>query len=147
MQQKKHKKTKMYNYCKIGKNKEKNREVTNMNINGKMLAFVAVVAVVATGAMVYFAGGEQEKPKGQQVYVREENIRERKVEESKESYQVSLVDGDVILYCIKNGEKTEVERIGIDVGYYPDEDIKELTRGIEAYNVEEGYRILENFAN
>ena len=118
-----------------------------MNINGKMLIFVGLVAAVATGAMVYFSGDVQEKPQGRQVYMREENIKEQEVEEPKESYQVSLVDGDVVLHSIKNGEKTEVERISIDVNYYPDEDIKELTKGITAYNVEEGYRILENFAN
>ena len=118
-----------------------------MNINGKMLIFVGLVAAVATGAMVYFSGDVKEKPQGRQVYMREENIKEQEVEEPKESYQVSLVDGDVVLHSIKNGEKTEVERISIDVNYYPDEDIKALTEGITAYNVEEGYRILENFAN
>ena len=146
MQQKKHKKTKMYKYCKIGKNKGKNRDVTNMNINGKMLVFVGLVAMVTTGAMVYFSQEEKPKEKGRQVYVREDDVKEQ-AEDEAESYQVLLVDGDVILYRIENGEKNEVERVGIDKDYYPDEDIRELTEGITAYNVEEGYQILENFAN
>ena len=70
-----------------------------MNINGKMLIFVGLVAAVATGAMVYFSGDVQEKPQGRQVYMREENIKKQEVEEPKESYQVSLVDGDVVLHA------------------------------------------------
>lgn len=118
-----------------------------MNVNGKMLVFVGLVAAITTGAMVYFSDNKEEKHQGRQVYMRETDIKEQEDDAEKEFYQVLLVDGDVILYCIKNGEKTEVERISIDVDYYPDEDIKELSEGITAYNVEEGYSILENFAN
>ena len=143
MQQKKHKKTKMYNYCKIGKNKEKYRDVTDMNVNRKMLVFVAVVAAVATGTMLYFSK-EEEEPQKQQVYVREEKVEKQ---EEAEYYRVSIVGEDVVLCRISDGESTEIERMEIDTDYYPEGDIQELTKGITAYNIEEGYGILENFAN
>ena len=116
-----------------------------MGVNKKMLIFVSVVASVTTGIMLYYAG-EQEEVKDEQVLVRERNI-EKHEDEVRESYIVCLEGNYVVLYRLKNDEKTPVDKTEIDTEYYPGEDIKALSEGISAYTIEEGYKILENFVN
>ena len=51
------------------------------------------------------------------------------------------------MYRVDGESKTIIDSMEIEESYYPREDILELTEGITAYTVEEGYRILENYAN
>ena len=141
------KKTNLYKYCKIGKNKKKYREVTLVNINKKMLIFVSFVAAVTTGVMIFYAKTDEEIKDNKEATVREENIEYVLPTETPVSYAVCLEGDTVTLYLVDDGKRTKIDSVEIDRNYYPSEDIKALSEGITAYNIEEGFKILENFAN
>ena len=118
-----------------------------MNTSKKMLFFVSVVAVVTAGLMLYYSEDNKESKDEQQVIIHEENIAKSPADDDAPEYVVCLEDSTVILYSITDGIRTQIDSVEIDTSYYPGEDIKSLTSGIPAYNIDEGFRILENFAN
>jgi len=122
-------------------------EVSFMDINKKMMIFVSCVGLVATGVMLFYAGEREEVKEDKQVYVREENVEDTARGEEHVFFEILLKDSTVTLFRIENGIRTQLDSLEIDINYYPDEDIRALTEGITAYNIEEGYKILENFAN
>lgn len=62
-------------------------------------------------------------------------------------YCVKLVNDTLSLYEYADGAEVPVKSITIDTEYYPYDDISALKDGIGAYTKEDGYEILENFAN
>ena len=63
------------------------------------------------------------------------------------SYCIKLVNNTLSMYEVSGGTEILVKSILIDPSYYPSEDISELEGGITAYTKEDGFEILENFAN
>lgn len=118
-----------------------------MNIYNKLLIFIACVCVAVTGIMFAFSKEKDTEQEKKQVYVREENIDKPEDTEPSVVYEVGIEENTVVLYSIKEDEKKKIDSVIIDRSYYPVEDIQELTEGIRAYNIEDGYKILENFAN
>ena len=62
-------------------------------------------------------------------------------------YSIKLVRDTLSMYEVSDGTEILVKSIIIDPSYYPPEDISELNAGITAYTKEDGFEILENFAN
>ena len=62
-------------------------------------------------------------------------------------YKVMLEGRTLSLFEVDGDNKKRITSIEINPDFYPDEDISELKSGIEAYYMEDGYEILENFAN
>lgn len=119
-----------------------------MKLNKYTVIFVSCIAAVAVSAMLVFSGKESPAGEEKEVTRKQDNIEES-AEPTEEPYlyEVRLEGNTVILYKTENGGRTPVDSVEIDVHYYPDSDIRELTKGIKAYNEEEGYKILENFVN
>ena len=119
-----------------------------MKLNKYAVIFVSFVATVTVGAMLVFSNRESPEKDEKEVTLRQDDI-----EESEEPtnapvyYEVRYEQSSVILYKVEDGIRTALDSVEIDAGYYPDSDIKELTKGIDAYDEEEGYKILKNFAN
>lgn len=63
------------------------------------------------------------------------------------TYKVFLYDKTLCLYEINGESKKLITKMEINPEIYPESDIAELKNGIEAYCKEDGYEILENFAN
>lgn len=63
------------------------------------------------------------------------------------AYSIKLVNNTLSMYEVSGGTEILVKSILIDPSYYPSEDISELEGGITAYTKEDGFEILENFAN
>ena len=119
-----------------------------MKFNKYAVIFLSFVATVTVGAMLVFSGRETAQKDEKEVTIHQNNIEETEEPTSAPViYEVRLEQGAVILYKVEGGIRTALESVEIDTGYYPDGDIKELTKGIAAYDEEEGYKILENFAN
>lgn len=89
---------------------------------------------------------------------REENRRpvlseETEIEENTPSplpatvYSIKLSNDTLSMYEVSGDNEILVKSIIIDPSYYPPEDISELNAGITAYTKEDGFEILENFAN
>lgn len=145
MQQKKLKKQICINTVKLVKIRKK-EEVFIMNTK-KMLIFVSLVGAVTAGAMIYFAGEEEGEGVENQVQITERSVEEQAPTQNPEYFTICLEGEEVILYKVTSGDKIMLDSVKIDKSYYPTDDIEALTRGIVAYNKEEGYKILENFAN
>lgn len=62
-------------------------------------------------------------------------------------YSIKLSNDTLSMYEVSGGNEILVKSIIIDPSYYPPEDISELNAGIIAYTKEDGFEILENFAN
>ena len=62
-------------------------------------------------------------------------------------YKVVLNGTTLSLYEIDGESKKTVTSMEINPEFYPEEDISRLKNGIDAYCREDGYEILENFAN
>ena len=62
-------------------------------------------------------------------------------------YSIKLSNDTLSMYEVSDGNEILVKSIIIDPSYYPPEDISELNAGITAYTKEDGFEILENFAN
>lgn len=62
-------------------------------------------------------------------------------------YTVILSGKALSLYEVNGENKKLITSIEINPEFYPKEDVEKLKRGIEAYCKEDGYEILENFAN
>lgn len=63
------------------------------------------------------------------------------------TYRVILKNNMLSLYEINGEDKKLITSMEINPEFYPQDDISELKEGIEAYCKEDGYEILENFAN
>lgn len=63
------------------------------------------------------------------------------------SYKVILDGKTLSLYEINGESKKLITSMEINPESYPESDISELKKGIDAYCKEDGYEILENFAN
>ena len=63
------------------------------------------------------------------------------------TYRVFLDDKILYLYEVNGDSKKLITQMEINPEIYPESDIAELKKGIEAYCKEDGYEILENFAN
>lgn len=119
-----------------------------MKINKYTVLFVSFIAAVTVSTMLIFSDGEKTQKEEEEVTRRQDNIEESDPPTTEPvGYEVLLEDSRVTLYRLTGGEKTAIDSVEIDTNYYPDSDIKELSKGISAYNEEEGYKILENFAN
>lgn len=107
------------------------------------IIFVACVAVIAVGFMMFYSEKDKGEEKSDRVLHFEENIEA----EPQEEYILTLQEGKVVMYLVSGEQKREIYSIEIDEEYYPPEDMKALKEGISAYTVEEGYEIMENFVN
>ena len=77
-----------------------------------------------------------------------ENDEDKEVETPKIiTYKVFLYDKTLCLFEIDGESKKLITQMEINPEIYPESDIAELKKGIEAYCKEDGYEILENFAN
>ena len=72
---------------------------------------------------------------------------EEAAEPSVITYSVQLSEKTLSLFEIDGQNKKLVTSMEINPEFYPEEDIAKLEQGIEAYCMEDGYEILENFAN
>ncbi len=63
------------------------------------------------------------------------------------TYRVILENETLSLYEVNGKAKKLITKMDINPEIYPAEDISKLKKGIEAYCKEDGYEILENFAN
>lgn len=74
---------------------------------------------------------------------------EEEIEEAPKviTYKVILKDKTLSLFEINGEIKKLITAIEINPDFYPQEDIFNLEKGIDAYCLEDGYEILENFAN
>lgn len=63
------------------------------------------------------------------------------------TYKVILTSNTLSLYEVNGEMKKLITSMEINPQLYPVEDIEKLKKGIEAYCKEDGYEILENFAN
>ncbi|MBR4721290.1 MAG: hypothetical protein IK057_05965 [Clostridia bacterium] len=63
------------------------------------------------------------------------------------TYKVLLDEKVLSLYEVNGESKKLITKMEINPENYPETDIAELKKGIDAYCKEDGYEILENFAN
>lgn len=119
-----------------------------MKLNKYAVVFVSCIAAVTVGAMLMFSRDEDAPKERKEVTLARDDIeKDPEPTDAASYYEVRLEENAVILYKVDAGIRTALDSVEIDTDYYPDSDIKELTKGITAYNVEEGYKILENFVN
>ena len=134
---------------KIGKNSKKN-EMGHiiMKINRFLIPMLFICACIL------FACGRK-KEKEENAAVTPKTVLSHKLEQEEEqekepeiiTYKVILKDTTLFLYEVNGETKKLITSIEINPDFYPKEDIEKLKGGIEAYCKEDGYEILENFAN
>lgn len=77
-------------------------------------------------------------------------LEEEEIEEEEPkiiTYRVILEENMLYLYEVNGEAKKLITKMEINPEFYPAEDISKLKKGIDAYCKEDGYEILENFAN
>ena len=78
----------------------------------------------------------------------EEIIDEETEEEPQTIYYIVKLEGkNLVLYEVDGDNKKNITSVTINPENYPEEDIVKLETGVEAGYKEDGYAILENFAN
>lgn len=120
-----------------------------MKINRIFIPMLLVSAVLLSGC-----GRKKEKAKTEDVAPKTVLNNQVEVEEEAESgtpdviyYKVILKKNTLFLYEMNGENKKLITSIEINPEYYPSEDIEKLKKGIDASFKEDGYEILENFAN
>lgn len=116
-----------------------------MKINRFFILTLAICSVAATSC-----GKKKQEEIPQKTVVTPVIQQEDDIEEEAPkiiTYTVILKDKTLSLYEVNGENKKLITSIEINPEFYPDKDIAKLREGIEAYCKEDGYEILENFAN
>ena len=114
------------------------------------------ILLLASGALIFSGCGKKKSEEKAKEDISGAVVRQNIVveeEESKEQtpavikYKVMLSGEKLSLYEVDGERKRLITSMDIDPELYPAEDVKRLKNGIEADFLEDGYEILENFAN
>ena len=114
------------------------------------------IVLLLTVSAIAFSGCGRKKEENENAENMSRAVLRQETEETEEetepaptviSYSVKLVGKTLSLYEVNGENKKLINSIEINPEFYPSEDIERLRRGVEAYCLEEGYEILENFAN
>ena len=112
-----------------------------------------VFAMLIFGVLLSSCGRKRENSKSEILPPKQVSSLKAEQEEETEdlpqiiTYSVILKDSTLSLYEVNGENKKRITSMEISPELYPKEDIERLKNGIEAFCLEDGYEILENFAN
>ena len=133
---------------KIGKNIKKRKEEFLMKYKKVLIPILVVSAVLLSAC-----GKKKEIPQAKNTIPKAVLQPETEIEEGKEDapavifYVVRLSGKTLSLYEVNGENEKLITSMEISPELYPKEDIEKLKKGIPAAFKEDGYEILENFAN
>ena len=108
--------------------------------------------LLVSAVMLSACGRKKESPQAKSAVPKavlqpETEVEEEEVTPAVISYIVRLSDKMLSLYEVDGENQKVITSMEINPELYPKEDIKRLQNGISVAFKEEGYEILENFAN
>lgn len=117
-----------------------------------MKKFRYLGAVIIIFTVLFSSCKKKEVQPNTDEITQETNVEEADMEEEEEPtpviyYLVKLEENTLFLYEVDGENYKQVTSLQINAENYPIEDISALKSGIEVYFKEDGYALLENFAN
>ena len=137
---------------KMQKNGKNSKKQKGMALIMKTDRFSIIILLICS-LLLSACGGKKENSKTQAPVpktVLNRTLEEEETENEEPkiiTYRVILENKMLSLYEVNGESKKLITKMEINPEFYPAEDISKLKKGIEAYCMEDGYEILENFAN